>query len=103
MYHPLSGTLARCVRNVYNVNSRQQVAYTSTITWSIKQAYLDRNNPSHATYDRWFAHHGPGTLVSKLVGKVFPQINGQGKLISNPESGDPRLAVQEVWTVKSTN
>ena len=103
MYHPLSGTFARCVKNVYDVSRKRQVPHISTTTWSIKQAYLDKNNPSHGTYDRSFADHGPGKLVSKLVGKVFPQINGKGKLISNLESGDKLLAVQEVWTVKSTN
>ena len=103
MYHPLSSTFARCVKNVYDVSRKRQVPHISTTTWSIKQAYLDKNNPSHGTYDTLFADHSPGKLVSKLVGKVFPQINGMGVLISNPESSDPRLVVQEVWTVKSTN
>ena len=89
MYHPLSGTFARCVRNVYDVNSRQQVPHISTTTWSIKQEYLDTNNT--------------GKLVSKLVGKVFPQINGGGKLISNPDNSDKGLTVLEVWTVKSND
>ena len=93
VYHPLSGTLVRCIKQAYNPLERSYQEYEDTTAWQVTQDLLE----SHKEPDF------EKTLEPKLIGKLFPRlIENDGVSILHNQTVQRRetgFCIIGVWTV----
>ena len=64
VYHPLSGTLVRCLKHAYNPVNRSYQEIKDTTAWQVTHQFLE----SHEEPDFERA------LQLRLIGKLFPRL-----------------------------
>ena len=93
VYHPLSGTLVRCIKHAYNPVDRCYQEIEDTTAWQVTHELLESHDqPDFET-----------ALEPRLIGKLFPRLieTDEGSILHNQtvQRRETGFCITGVWTV----
>ena len=92
VYHPLSGTLVRCIKHAYNPVDRCYQEIKDTTAWQVTHELLESHNQADFVT----------ALEPRLIGKLFPRlVKGDGLILQNHtvQRRETGFCIIGVWTV----